>query len=73
MDTSYVLAQNIVDIKYEDLPDEVVEITIEDNASDYIDLDTKMVKAELKYKAIGPTLLFPWQVGIDQAVWRILL
>ena len=51
--------------------DSVVEIVIVIDPSQYIDPETLAVKVQLTWKPGPFVLLFPWNVGIDQAIWRV--
>lgn len=40
-------------------------------ANNYIQSGTKAVQARISYKTTGPTLSFPWNEFVNQAIWRI--
>ena len=51
--------------------DSVVEVIVEGDPSRFIDPETLEVKAQLTWKPGPLVILYPWNVGIDQAVWKI--
>jgi hypothetical protein len=52
--------------------DSVAEVMITGDPSRFVNQATLAMKARLTWKASGPVLLWPFQVGIDQAVWKIV-
>jgi hypothetical protein len=60
-----------MDVRMATTSDSVVEVIVTSNASRFIDPATQELKARLQWKTAGLTLLFPWTVGIDQAIWHI--
>ncbi len=52
--------------------DSVVEIVLDSDPSDFIDPETLEVKAQLTWMPGPLVLLYPWSVGIDQSVWKIV-
>jgi len=51
--------------------DSVTEVAISDDPGRFIDPATGEVKARLSWKANGPVASFPWEVGIDRAIWKV--
>ncbi|MCH7527521.1 MAG: hypothetical protein IID39_08795 [Planctomycetes bacterium] len=51
--------------------DSTVEIVVGGDPSRFIKSDTLEMKAELTWKPGPLVILFPWNIGIDQAVWSI--
>ena len=69
---------NYVTQSYEELhvgfaatSDEVVEIVITSNPSRFVEPGTGEVKSLMTWKAAAFSFFTGWNVGIDQAVWRI--
>jgi hypothetical protein len=52
--------------------DGAVEVTVGGDPSRFINSETLEVKAELTWKPPPLVLVFPWNLGIDQAVWKIV-
>jgi hypothetical protein len=52
--------------------DGAVEVTVGGDPSRFINSETLEVKAELTWKPPPLVLVFPWEIGIDQAVWKIV-
>lgn len=57
-----------VDVSLATTVDGVREVTVNDPER-FMTPATGTVRAEVSYKAIGPTLLYPWQSKIDQIQW----
>jgi hypothetical protein len=51
--------------------DSVAEVTVQGDPSRFIDSETLEVRAELTWRPPPLVLQYPWNVGIDQAVWRV--
>ena len=51
--------------------DSVAQVKVTGDPSRFVDPDSLKIKARLTWKAYGPVTLFPWQVGLDQAVWVV--
>ena len=49
--------------------DSVVEITLTEQISDFIENGTGNIKARIGWRPTGPVLFYPWTTCIDQAVW----
>jgi len=51
--------------------DTVVEVVAEGDLSRFVEAGTGVVRAQLTWKPDGPITVFPWEVGLDQAIWTI--
>ncbi|MCH7526841.1 MAG: hypothetical protein IID39_05340, partial [Planctomycetes bacterium] len=51
--------------------DDSIEIEVVGDPSRFVDSESLEIKAQLTWKPGPIVLLFPWTVGIDQAVWAI--
>lgn len=51
--------------------DNLIEVVISTNASRYIQAGTKQTKTRISFRATGPTLSYPWDSGVDLAMWRM--
>jgi len=60
-----------LDARVASLTDSIVEVVVTDNASRFVHPDTLELKAQLTWRAEGPVSGHPWQVAVDQAVWKI--
>jgi hypothetical protein len=61
-----------VDSRAATTTDSVVEVTVTGDPSRFIDPGNLAMKAQLTWKPSGPVLIWPFTVGIDQAVWKML-
>ncbi len=52
--------------------DLAVEIVVDGDPSRFIDPETLEVKAQLTWMPGPIVIVFPWSVGIDQAVWAVM-
>jgi hypothetical protein len=69
---NYVLDDyEVVDVRSSTMADSVVEVIVGGDPSRFVDNETLEIKAQLTWKPGPLVLLFPWTVGMDQAVWRI--
>jgi hypothetical protein len=51
--------------------DAVVEIVVDNDPGRFIDPETLEVKAQLTWKPGPLVIVYPWYLGIDQAIWRV--
>jgi hypothetical protein len=63
---------------YEDLDtvtmttsDQVRDVQVNSNVTQYINGNDREMKAKASYRAIGPVLVYPWTVGIDHVYWTL--
>lgn len=49
--------------------DDTVHVTVTTNPSRFIQAGTRAIRARVSYKALGPSLSFPWSGRIDRAWW----
>lgn len=61
-----------IDSRNATVSESVVEIMVTGDPSRFIDPNTLAVKAQLSWKPTGPIFVWPFQVGIDQAVWKVV-
>ncbi len=50
--------------------DSVVDVMVDGDPSRFIDPETLAIRAQLTWKPPPLVLMFPWTVGIDQAIWK---
>jgi photosystem II stability/assembly factor-like uncharacterized protein len=60
-----------VDTRPATTADSVAEIVVNTNASRFVHPTTLEMQARIAYIAGGPILVYPWQVRIDQILWRV--
>lgn len=60
-----------IDSRLTTLIDTVVEVVVDGDPSRFFDPETLEIQAQLTWHPPPLVLLYPWNVGIDQAVWRI--
>lgn len=60
-----------VDVRIATRMDSVVEVVVKGDPSRFVDPETLELNAQLTFKPPPLVLLFPWSVGIDQAVWTV--
>ncbi len=51
--------------------DTVVNVNVPDDIGDYVEDGTGRVKTRVSWFANAPTLLFPWEISIDQFTWNV--
>ena len=49
--------------------DSVISIDLSGNISNYVESGTGAVRCRIGWRQTGLTLLYPWQIGLDQLVW----
>ena len=59
------------DIRFGTTDDKEVNVTIDDNASRFVKPETGEVRARLNWFPVGPLILFPWTVSIDDVAWSV--
>jgi hypothetical protein len=60
-----------VDVRIATRSDSVAEVVVDGDPSRFVDPETLEVNAQLTFTPPPLVLLFPWSVGIDQAVWTV--
>lgn len=60
-----------VDSRAASTTDTVAEVVINTNAGRFVHPSTLEMQARIAYTASGPILVYPWQVRVDQVLWRV--
>ncbi len=59
------------DLRPSSLTDTIVVVEMTKNAEDYVEPETRAIKARIGWDEIGLAIIYPWAVRIDEAVWEI--
>jgi hypothetical protein len=60
-----------VDGRYASVKADAVVVVPASNPNRFIQLGTRLMRAQIRYRAVGPTLISLWQAKIDQVQWRV--
>jgi hypothetical protein len=50
--------------------DDTVTVTVRTNPSRFIEVGTLAIRARVSFRAVGPSLSFPWSGRVDKVWWN---
>ncbi len=60
-----------VDTRVASLADSLVDVILTDNPARYVNPTTGRVRARVRWKPVGPVLVYPWLIRVDFLTWSL--